>query len=87
MNKTFLIITRTVIAVGLILTTNNLQAKSNYASYFKSLPFEMKTLKAPVFKNNTIRITDAGGVGDGETMNTDAPVLYVKNPNRFSRYV
>ena len=72
MNKTFLIITRTVIAVGLILTTNNLQAKSNYASYFKSLPFEMKTLKAPVFKNNTIRITDAGGVGDGETMNTDA---------------
>ena len=72
MNKTFLIITRTVIAVGLILTTNNLQAKSNYASYFKNLPFEMKTLKAPVFKNNTVSITDAGGVGDGNTMNTDA---------------
>lgn len=60
------------VAFSLLLGVTAVQAKDDYSSYFKNLPFEMKTVKAPVFKKNTVLLTQAGGVGDGETMNTEA---------------
>lgn len=60
------------VAFSLLLGVTAVQAKDDYSSYFKNLPFDMKTVKAPVFKKNTVLLTQAGGVGDGETMNTEA---------------
>ena len=48
------------------------QAKTAYSTYYKNLPFKMKEIAAPVFKNNIISIKETGGVGDGLTLNTQA---------------
>lgn len=64
--------TKLAVAFSLLLGVTAVQAKNDYSPYFKNLPFEMKTVKAPVFKKNTVLLTQAGGVGDGETMNTEA---------------
>ena len=42
---------------------SSLHAKNNYAVYYKNLPFEMQKINAPQFKNNTVNITETGGVG------------------------
>ena len=41
-------------------------------AYYKDLPFDMPMVKPPVFKKNSVKITDFGAVGDGVTLNTDA---------------
>jgi len=48
------------------ITNNEIKA------FYKNLPFEMPLLKTPKFKNNVVKITDFGAVGDGVTLNTDA---------------
>ncbi len=48
------------------------QARDNYAQYYKNLPFEMQKIKPPVFKKNCVSVLETGGVGDGITLNTKA---------------
>lgn len=55
-----------------------LQAKNNYAVFYKNLPFGMQKMEAPRFKNNTINITETGGLGDGITLNTKAFELAIE---------
>ena len=48
------------------------QARDNYAQYFKNLPFEMQKITPPVFKKNCVSVLETGGVGDGIALNTKA---------------
>jgi len=47
-------------------------AQNSYDYLYKDLPFEMPRLKAPVFPNNQVNITQFGGIGDGIQLNTEA---------------
>lgn len=46
--------------------------EGKYDYLFKDLPFEMATMKPPVFPNNKVSIVDFGGVGDGTELNSSA---------------
>lgn len=61
-----------VAAVCLVLASVNGKTKSDYNKLYKDLPFAMPKVEVPVFKNNTVSVTDFGGSGDGYTLNTDA---------------
>jgi polygalacturonase len=61
-----------LLLLNLILYSANIEAKNPYDQLYKDLPFTMEKIKAPVFKNNVILITDFGGVGDGNKLNTEA---------------
>ncbi|MDR3652615.1 MAG: glycoside hydrolase family 28 protein [Paludibacter sp.] len=56
----------------LVLISAQINAKDNYNYLYKDLPFPMQKIEAPVFKDNSISVTDFGGLGDGYTLNTDA---------------
>lgn len=43
-----------------------------YEEIYRDLPFEMPLIKAPVFPDNRVCLTDFGAVGNGETLCTDA---------------
>ncbi|MFA5044672.1 MAG: glycoside hydrolase family 28 protein [Paludibacter sp.] len=64
---------RTLIAIFvLVCLTKTIDAENVYDKLYKDLPFPMQKIDVPVFKDNTISILDFGGVGDGNTLNTDA---------------
>ena len=44
----------------------------DYAKYYQNLPTEVKPVVEVVITDNEVRITDFGGVGDGQTLNTEA---------------
>jgi len=58
--------------MGLFLSSITMEAKNEYNYLYKNLPFAMPNVEAPVFKNNTVSITDFGGLGNGYTLNTEA---------------
>lgn len=62
----------TIILLSLVFGSSGIEAKNVYDQFYKGLPFSMEKIKAPVFKKNTVVITDFGGVGDGNTLNTEA---------------
>lgn len=43
-----------------------------YEEIYRDLPFEMPRIKAPVFPDNRVCLTDFGAVGNGATLCTDA---------------
>lgn len=45
---------------------------SSYEYLYKDLPFSMPLLEIPQFPERSISITEAGGVGDGSFLNTEA---------------
>lgn len=54
-------------------TSSSKQIKdTKYSTLYENLPFEMPLLEKPVFKNNTVYITEYGGIADGQTLNTMA---------------
>ncbi len=62
-----------VLLAGIVMLQSvSVIATNPYRTYFRNVPFSMKELKAPVFKKNTMRITDFGAIGDGMTLNTEA---------------
>ena len=56
----------------LIFSFANIQAKNNYDYLYMNLPFSMSKVEEPVFMNNTVSVSDFGGLGDGYTLNTEA---------------
>ena len=53
-------------------SSSNKTLDNKYSSLYENLPFEMPILEKPSFKNNTIYITEYGGIPDGKTLNTVA---------------
>ena len=66
MKKTFL----TIVSALLMFTAA--QADNPYKHYTNNLPFKMAEVKAPVFPNREVKVTDFGAVGNGINLCTDA---------------
>ena len=64
--------TRLIGILVLIFSYATIDAKNSYDYLYANLPFSMPKVEAPVFKNNTVSISDFGGLGDGYTLNTEA---------------
>lgn len=61
--------------IGVSCTEQNTVTYGNgteLSQYLENLPFEMGQISRPTFKNQTMVLTDLGGVGDGHTDNTAA---------------
>ncbi len=58
--------------VSLVLVSTYVEAKNDYNYLYENLPFSMPKLVVPVFKNNTVSVSDFGGKGDGIALNTEA---------------
>ena len=56
----------------LIISFATLQAKNKYDYLYANLPFSMPQIEAPVFNNTSLSVSEFGGVGDGNMLNTDA---------------
>jgi polygalacturonase len=61
-----------VVMMGVVCVSSFTQSKTDYNYLYKNLPFSMSKVAAPVFKNNTVSVTDFGGKGDGYSLNTEA---------------
>ena len=44
----------------------------DYSKYYQNLPTEVKPVVEVVIPDNAVSVTDFGGVGDGQTLNTEA---------------
>ena len=53
-------------AVLLACLTTNVQAQ-DYTKYYQNLPVALQQVKAPAIPDNTITLTEEGGVGNGVT--------------------
>ena len=58
-------------ALLLACLTTNVQAQ-DYTKYYQNLPIELQQVKTPVIPDNSISLTEVGGIGDGMTLNTEA---------------
>ena len=58
-------------ALLLACLTTNVQAQ-DYTKYYQNLPVELQQVKTPVIPDNSVSLTEVGGVGDGMTLNTEA---------------
>lgn len=60
------------ICLALVCMTMSAQTTNPYKKYTENLPFKMPEVKAPVFPNNSVKLTDFGAKGDGSSLCTDA---------------
>ena len=44
----------------------------DYKKYYQDMPVELRQVTAVAIPENTVTLTDFGGVGDGVTLNTEA---------------
>lgn len=56
----------------LIAAIANCTQAADYKQYYTDLPTPVKAVEPVVIPDNTVRLADCGGVGDGVTLNTDA---------------
>ena len=61
----------TTTAAVLMALTAHAQTK-DYAKYYQNLPTKVAQVSAPVIPANEVSLTEVGGVGDGQTLNTEA---------------
>ena len=61
----------TTTAVVLMALTAHAQTK-DYSKYYQNLPTKVAQVSAPVIPANEVSLTEVGGVGDGQTLNTEA---------------
>ena len=61
----------TTTAVLLMALTAHAQTK-DYSKYYQNLPTKVAQVSAPVIPANEVSLTEVGGVGDGQTLNTEA---------------
>ena len=61
----------TTAAVLLMALTAHAQTK-DYSKYYQNLPTKVAQVSAPVIPANEVSLTEVGGVGDGQTLNTEA---------------
>ncbi len=61
-----------ICVVGILLFSGHAGAANKYDYLYKQLPFEMKKVDMPVFKNTVVSVVDFGGIGDGKALNTEA---------------
>ena len=67
------------ILCSLLCLVINIEA-TDYKSYYKDLPTEVKAVEAVVIPRNEINLKDVGGVGDGVTLCTEAFEKGLKKP-------
>jgi polygalacturonase len=61
----------TTAAVLLMALTAHAQTK-DYSKYYQNLPTKVAQVSAPVIPAYVVSLTEVGGVGDGQTLNTEA---------------
>lgn len=59
-------------AALLLMATATTATAQDYSKYYQNLPTQMAQVKAPVIPDNSVILTEVGGVGDGMTLCTDA---------------
>lgn len=59
-------------AALLLMATATTATAQDYSKYYQNLPTQMAQVKAPVIPDNSVTLTEVGGVGDGMTLCTDA---------------
>ena len=59
-------------AALLLMATATTATAQDYSKYYQNLPTQMAQVKAPVIPDNSVTLTEVGGVGDGVTLNTEA---------------
>jgi len=57
---------------ALVLMTSAHAQTRDYSKYYQNLPTKVAQVSAPVIPANEVSLTEVGGVGDGQTLNTEA---------------
>lgn len=50
----------------------SIYAQNKYEYLYKDLPFKMPLIERPTFPDNSVSVSDFGGIADGVTLNTEA---------------
>ncbi len=61
-----------ILLLLMLFVFQNAKADGGYDYLYQNLPFDMPKLTVPKFPDNTVDITEFGGIGDGTHLNTEA---------------
>ena len=72
MRKVLMIVMAAIMVACQTNTEKSQYGDNPYKKYTEGLPFEMPEVKAPVFPDRTVTLSDYEAVGDGQQLCTDA---------------